>query len=92
MTKQKYRILSSVKLKDAISYELNNKRKLARLITQYRKILSNISKGTAFLRKVTDFNFLTFKTRVILCNTLKKEGRAFRNIGKYIPILYNQPF
>ena len=26
-------------------------------------------------------------TRVILCNTLKKEGRAFRNIGKHIPIL-----
>ena len=29
--------------------------------------------------------------RVILCNTLKKEGRAFENIGKYIPILCNQP-
>ena len=26
-----------------------------------------------------------------LCNTLKKEGRAFRNIGKYILILCNQP-
>ena len=37
------------------------------------------------------FKFVTFKTRVILCNTLKKEGRAFRNIGKYIPILFNQP-
>ena len=24
----------------------------------------------------------------ILCNTLKKEGRAFRNIGKYNPILF----
>ena len=29
------------------------------------------------------FKFVTFKTRVILCNTLKKEGRAFRNIVKY---------
>ena len=37
------------------------------------------------------FKFVTFKTRVILCNTPKKEGRAFRNIGKYIPILFNQP-
>ena len=24
-------------------------------------------------------------------NTLKKEGPAFRNIGKYIPLLWNQP-
>ena len=24
-------------------------------------------------------------------NTLKKKGRAFRNIGKYNPILFNQP-
>ena len=30
------------------------------------------------------FKFVTFKTRVILYNTLKKEGRAFRNIGKNI--------
>ena len=37
------------------------------------------------------FKFATFQTRVILCNTLKKEGRAFRNIRKYIPILCNQP-
>ena len=28
------------------------------------------------------FELVTFKTLVILCNTLKKEGRAFRNIGK----------
>ena len=35
--------------------------------------------------------FVTFKTRIILCYTLRKEGRAFRNIGKYIPILCNQP-
>ena len=38
------------------------------------------------------FKFVTFKTRVILCYTLRKEGRAFRNIGKYIPILCNQPY
>ena len=37
------------------------------------------------------FKFVTFKTSIIFCNTLKKEGRAFRNIGKYIPILFNQP-
>ena len=37
------------------------------------------------------FKFVTFKTRVILCNTLKKEGRTFRNIGKYIPTLCSQP-
>ena len=38
--------------------------------------------------------FVTFKTRVLLCNTLKNEeneSRAFQNIGKYIPILFNQP-
>ena len=34
----------------------------------------------------------TFKTRVILCNTLKKEVRAFRNVEKYIPVLCNQPY
>ena len=35
---------------DLISSKLNNKRKLARLITQYRDIFfSNISEGTAFL-------------------------------------------
>ena len=38
------------------------------------------------------FKLVTLKTLVTLCNTLKKEGRAFRNIGKkYIPILCNQP-
>ena len=54
------------------SSKLNNKRELARLITQYRDIFfSNISEGTAFLLQgVTE--------------TLKKEGRAFRNIGKNI--------
>ena len=35
------------------------------------------------------FNFCQKKKT--FCNTLKKEGRAFRNIGKYIPILFNQP-
>ena len=31
------------------------------------------------------FKLVTLKTLVILCNTLKKEGRAFRNIGKIYP-------
>ena len=30
------------------------------------------------------FKLATLKTLVILCSTLKKEGRAFRNIGKNI--------
>ena len=30
------------------------------------------------------FKLVTLKPFVILCNTLKKEGRAFRNIGKNI--------
>ena len=34
---------------DLISYKLNNRRKLARLTTQYRDIFSNILAGTAFL-------------------------------------------
>ena len=37
-------------VEDLISSKLNNKRKFARLITQYRDIFfSNISEGTAFL-------------------------------------------
>ena len=36
---------------DLISYKLNNGRKLAKLITQYRNIFSNISEGTAFPRQ-----------------------------------------
>ena len=36
-------------LEDLISAKLNNRRKLARLIKQYRDIFSNISDGTAFL-------------------------------------------
>ena len=51
-----------------------NRRNLARLIEQYRDIFSNISEGTAVL------------LHGVLCNTLKKEGRAFRNIGKYISL------
>ena len=31
-------------------------------------------------------DLVTLKTLVILCNTLKKEGRAFRNIGKNISL------
>ena len=36
-------------VENLISYRLSNRRKLARLITQYGKIFSNISEGTAFL-------------------------------------------
>ena len=37
------------------------------------------------------FKLVTVKTLVILCNTLNKEGRAFRNIGKkYIPLVNSQ--
>ena len=32
------------------------------------------------------FKLVALKTLVILCNTLKKEGRAFRNIGKNISL------
>ena len=50
-----------------------NRRKLARLIKQYRDIFSNISEGTAFLLH-------------------PEEGMPrLRNIGNYIPILFNQP-
>ena len=38
-------------LEDLISYKLNKRRKLAKMITQYRYIFSNISEGTAFLPK-----------------------------------------
>ena len=36
-------------VEDLISCKLNNNRKLARLITRYRDIFSNIFEGTAFL-------------------------------------------
>ena len=60
------------------------KRRKARLIEQLGTIyISNISEGTAFL--------LQGVTK-ILCNTLKKEGRAFQNIGNiYSSQLFNQP-
>ena len=54
-------------VEDLISSKLNNKRKLARLFTQYRDIFFPIFLG------VTE-------------NTLKKEGRALRNIGKNISL------
>ena len=52
-----------------MNYKLNDRRKLARLITQYRDIFSNISEGTAFLLQGVTEN-------VTSCNTLKKKGRA----------------
>ena len=36
---------------------------------------------------LTYFKFAMLKARVIFCNTLKKEGRAFRNIGKNMSLL-----
>ena len=51
-------------------------RKETRLILLSGKYISftNISEGTAFL--------LQGLNPIIVCKTLKKEGRAFRNIGK----------
>ena len=49
MTKQK--VPHPLAVEDLISYELIKRRKLARLITQYRNIFSNILEGTAFLLK-----------------------------------------
>ena len=42
-------VLDPLAVEDLISCKLNDRRKLTRLITQYRNILSNISEGTAFL-------------------------------------------
>ena len=47
--RNKIEVLDPLAVEDLISSKLNNKRKLARLITQYRDIFSNISEGTAFL-------------------------------------------
>ena len=41
--------------------------------------------STSFPGRVSHLT-VTLKPRVILCNTLKKEGRAFRNIGKNISL------
>ena len=42
-------------VEDLIGYTLNNRRKLAKLITQYRNIFFNILQGTAlFLQGVTE--------------------------------------
>ena len=75
-------------------------RKFARLITQYRDIFFPIFRKAqpSFFRvlqrmtkvfNVTSlkyFKLVTLITLVILCNTLKKEGRTFRNIGKNISL------
>ena len=63
------------------------RRKLARLIIAYRNIFSNISEGMALvISYFLYFQFVMFKTRVILCNTLKKEGvpsKILENIYLY---------
>ena len=43
-------------VENLINYKLNNRRKLARLITQYGNIFSNISKGTAFFLQGVTFS------------------------------------
>ena len=63
--------------------EIINKNKQGWLNSMGQIILSKISDNTAFL--------LQDVTWVILCNTLKKECCAVQNIGKYNPILFNQP-
>ena len=124
-------------VEDLISSKLNNKQKLARLITQYRdiffpifrkarpsffRVLQRMTKGFNVTslkygkydttnEKINNnkrlalsisrlllfifsfvisyfpyFKLVTLKTLVILCNTLRKEGRAFRNIGKNISL------
>ena len=47
--RDKTEVPDSLAVGDLISYKLNDKRKLARLISQYRDIFYNISEGTAFL-------------------------------------------
>ena len=48
--RNKIEVLDPLAVEDLISSKLNNKRKFARLITQYRDIFfPNISEGTAFL-------------------------------------------
>ena len=67
----------------------------ARLIIRYRDIFPNISEGTAFLLQgVTENDSRVIlcntlkkegRARIILCNTLKKEGRAFSKYWKIYP-------
>ena len=48
-------------VENLISYKLNNTREIARLITQYRDIFSNISEGMAFLPQGVTENDSSFK-------------------------------
>ena len=61
------------------------------LLCEFPFFFHSFFHSSSIPRAAIFFKFVTFKTRVILCYTLRKEGRAFRNIGKYIPILCNQP-
>ena len=54
-------VLDPLVVEDLISDKLNNRRKLARLIKQYRDIFSNISEGTAFLLQGVTENDSSFK-------------------------------
>ena len=62
-------------VEDLISDKLNNRRKLARLIKQYRDIFSDISEGTAFpLQGVTEKK----KKYGIYCICSLEERKPFR--------------
>ena len=48
-------------VEDLTNYKLNNRQILARLVTQYRNIFSNISKGTGLLLQSVTKNDSSFK-------------------------------
>ena len=50
--RDKLEVPDPLAVEDLISYNLNNRRKLATFITLYRKIFFNISEGTAKLLQI----------------------------------------
>ena len=60
--RDKIEVLDPLVVEDLISDNLNNRRKLARLIKQYRNTFSNILKGTAFLLRGVTVNDSSFKS------------------------------
>ena len=59
--RDKIEVPDPLAIEDLISSKLNNQRKLARLITQYRDIFSSISEGTAFLLQGVPENDSSFE-------------------------------
>ena len=49
-------------------------------------VFTKFSEGTAFL-----LHGLTYNDEVVGCNTLKKEGRALRNVGTKCIYIYQFP-